>query len=63
MLDRLPAGSRLSFENDVLPSLVAAGEAMAYRHRGFWQCMDMPAERQRLEAIWLTGRPPWRRKQ
>lgn len=61
VLDRLPARATLSLEREVLPSLVAAGEASAYRHNGFWQCMDMPAERQRLEALWQTGRPPWRR--
>ncbi|MGE0724197.1 MAG: sugar phosphate nucleotidyltransferase [Alphaproteobacteria bacterium] len=62
VLDRLAAGVRLSLERDVLPALVAAGEVGAYRHRGFWQCMDMPAERRRLEALWQSGRPPWRRR-
>lgn len=35
------------------------GELMAYRHNGFWQCMDTIREREQLEKLWATGNAPW----
>ncbi|MGE0715144.1 MAG: sugar phosphate nucleotidyltransferase [Alphaproteobacteria bacterium] len=61
ILDRMPDDPGLSLERDVLPGLAAEGRLAAFRHRGFWQCMDTPAERARLESLWASGAPPWRR--
>jgi len=47
-------------ERGLLPRLAAAGELMAFRHQGFWDCMDTPADRERLEALWRGGQAPWR---
>lgn len=47
------------FEEGPLRSLTALGELMAYRHEGFWQCMDTLRDRQYLEELWQTGKPPW----
>ena len=33
---------------------------MAYRHAGFWQCMDTLRDKVRLEEIWATGNAPWK---
>ena len=49
-----------SFENDVLPRLVAEGQLAAYRHDKFWQCMDTLRDKRQLEALWQDGRSPWR---
>lgn len=49
-----------SFENDVLPRLVADGQLAAYRHDRFWQCMDTLRDKRQLEALWQEGRAPWR---
>ncbi len=49
-----------SFENDVLPRLVADGQLAAYRHDKFWQCMDTLRDKRQLEALWQEGRAPWR---
>jgi glucose-1-phosphate cytidylyltransferase len=55
------AGDRASFERDTLPRLVAAGrELRAYRHRGFWQCMDTLKEAADLNQLWRAGRAPWK---
>lgn len=35
------------------------GEIAAYRHDGFWQCMDTPREHQLLNDLWATGSAPW----
>ncbi len=46
-----------SFERDCLPRLAAAGELMAFRHEGFWQCADTVAEWQLLQRLWQRGAP------
>jgi len=48
-----------SLEKTVLERLAAEGELAAYRHYGFWQCMDTLRDKQHLEAMWRTGNPPW----
>lgn len=49
-----------SFERDVLPLLAARGELQAYRHTGFWQCMDTPEEHRRLQELWERNEAPWK---
>ncbi len=39
--------------------LIDAGQVSAYRHGGFWACMDTFKERQVLEDLHLRGRAPW----
>ena len=53
-------GDDESFENDVLPRLVADGQLAAYRHDRFWQCMDTLRDLRTLESLWQSGKPPWR---
>jgi glucose-1-phosphate cytidylyltransferase len=52
-------GDQSSFEHDTLPRLAAAGELMARRHLGFWQCMDTLKEAKELDALWRAGQAPW----
>ena len=33
---------------------------MAYRHHGFWQCMDTVREKHILEELWRSGAAPWK---
>ncbi len=35
------------------------GELMAYRHNGFWQCMDTKRDRDALEDLWASQQAPW----
>ena len=35
------------------------GEIAAYRHEGFWQCMDTAREYQMLNELWNSGSAPW----
>ena len=53
------AGDDTQFEREPLGALAAAGELMARRHEGFWQCMDTLKEAQELNALWRGGRAPW----
>ncbi len=39
--------------------MAADGQLMAYRHHGFWQCMDTLRHKKRLEELWATGDAPW----
>jgi glucose-1-phosphate cytidylyltransferase len=35
------------------------GELRAYRHEGFWQCMDTKRDRDLLEDLWQSGKARW----
>lgn len=48
------------WERGALVELVAEGQLMAYRHDGFWQCMDTVRDKQYLQELWETGRAPWK---
>ena len=52
--------SQSSLEADALQRLAADGELAAYRHDGFWQCMDTLREKHLLEAQWQSGAAPWK---
>lgn len=47
------------FEKGPMERLAAEGQLMAYRHDGFWFSMDTLRDKQQLEAMWASGRPPW----
>lgn len=49
----------IMFENNPLEELSAKGELMAYKHNGFWKCMDAMRDKVELEALWNT-RPEWK---
>lgn len=53
-------GDETQWEKEPMEALAADGQLMAYRHEGFWQCMDTMREKQILEDLWSTGHPPWR---
>ncbi len=43
-----------------LERLAAEGQLAAYRHEGFWQCMDTIREKKLLESLWQSGKAPWK---
>jgi glucose-1-phosphate cytidylyltransferase len=53
-------GDDTEWEKEPLERLAADGQLMAYRHEGFWQCMDTLRERKLLEQLWDSGRAPWK---
>lgn len=55
------AGDNTILERDPLERAAAAGELRAYRHHGYWQCMDTKRDRDALEDLWRGGNAPWRR--
>jgi glucose-1-phosphate cytidylyltransferase len=53
-------GDADSFEWAGLERLAADDQLAAYRHVGFWQCMDTLRDLRTLEAHWQSGKAPWK---
>jgi glucose-1-phosphate cytidylyltransferase len=53
-------GDETSWEYGPLDDLARDGQLMAYRHDGFWECMDTIRDRRLLEQLWQSGRAPWK---
>ncbi len=47
------------FEREPLEHLSLDRQLIAYRHEGFWQCMDTLRDVRLLEEIWSSGKAPW----
>jgi glucose-1-phosphate cytidylyltransferase len=47
-------------EREPLERLAAEGELRAYRHEGFWECMDTYKDAVALNDLWASGQAPWR---
>ena len=47
------------FEQEPLRNLCASGNLYAYKHYGFWQCMDTLRDKHRLVELWSSGSAPW----
>jgi glucose-1-phosphate cytidylyltransferase len=47
-------------EREPLERLAAAGELGAFRHRGFWECMDTYKDAVALNDLWGESRAPWK---
>ena len=57
-LDRIGPGDVL--EREPLEGLAAEGQLRAYRHEGFWDCMDTYKDAVTLNDLWASGAPPWK---
>ncbi len=53
-------GDSTVLEGAPLENLARDGQLMAYKHEGFWQCMDTVRDRQLLESLWAGGAAPWK---
>ena len=53
-------GDQTVFEREPLERLAAEGQLQAYKHDGFWQCMDTLREKNMLEELWQSGEAPWK---
>ncbi len=47
-------------EREPLERLAGDGELHAFRHEGFWDCMDTYKDAVVLNDLWASGEPPWR---
>jgi glucose-1-phosphate cytidylyltransferase len=53
-------GDATQWEREPMERLARDGQLMAYRHEGFWQCMDTLRDKKLLEDLWNAGSPPWK---
>jgi glucose-1-phosphate cytidylyltransferase len=48
------------FEKTPLEKIAKEGELKAYKHSGFWQCMDKMSDKALLEDLWNSEKAPWK---
>ena len=53
-------GDETTLEKEPLSRVAKENQLMAYRHNGFWQCMDTVREKKQLEQMWADGVAPWK---
>ena len=52
-------GDDTILEKDPLERVTEMGELMAFKHDGFWQCMDTKRDREYLESLWESNANMW----
>jgi glucose-1-phosphate cytidylyltransferase len=57
-LEVIEPGSVL--EREPLERLARGGQLRAFRHHGFWECMDTHKDWLTLNELWAGGRAPWK---
>ena len=53
-------GDNTMLEREPLEKAATVGELMAYKHKGYWQCMDTKRDHDNLEKLWDAGKAPWK---
>jgi len=48
------------FEREPLEKLAKNGQLYAYRHEGFWKCMDTLRDKTQLNKLWEQGQAKWK---
>jgi glucose-1-phosphate cytidylyltransferase len=53
-------GDTSVLEREPLEGLADDGQLHAFRHTGFWECMDTYKDAVQLNDLWAGGRAPWK---
>lgn len=53
-------GDSTTWELKPMERLAREGNLSAYMHQGFWQPMDTLRDKKQIEALWSTGKAPWK---
>lgn len=53
-------GNNTIWEREPLENIAADGQLNAYKHSGFWKCMDTLRDKLELENLWNTKEVPWK---
>lgn len=48
-------------EREPLENLVSNHQLAAYKHHGFWHCMDTIRDRDNLNELWKSNKAPWKK--
>lgn len=59
VFDYIPQGDHVVFERVPLEKLAKTGQLKAFKHDGFWQCMDTLRDREALEWRIQNDQAPW----
>lgn len=51
---------QVMWEDEPLEKLASDGQLSAYRHRGFWKCMDALRDKIELESLWQANSAKWK---
>ena len=60
VFDYIKDGDASVWERAPLERLAEDGQLAAYRHAGFWKCMDTLRDKFELESLWRSGKAPWK---
>src|SRR3990167_4308122 len=61
VFDYLPENSEnCMWEEEPLINLTKANELAAYKHEGFWKCMDAMRDKIELDNLWNSGEAKWK---
>ena len=47
-------------EREPLEGVTKKKQLVAYKHKGFWQCMDTKRDHDMLENLWNSNKAPWK---
>lgn len=59
IIDYIEADST-TFEREPLETVAKEGQLKAYKHHGFWQCMDTLRDKELLEKMWANEQASWK---
>ena len=59
-LNYIPKGDMSVLETHPFTKLVQKKKINAFKHRGFWQCMDTMREKNILNELWNERKTPWK---
>jgi glucose-1-phosphate cytidylyltransferase len=54
------SGDEVWLEREPLETLAKQRQLCAYKHEGFWQCMDTLRDKRLLEDLWSRNKAPWK---
>ena len=54
------SGDEIIWEREPIERLAREGQLVAYRHHGFWRCMDTVRDLQLLDTMWAEGDAQWK---
>ena len=60
VFDYITEGDSTVFEQQPMDKLAKDGQLVAYKHDGFWQCMDTLRDKEKLQKLWDSGNAPWK---
>lgn len=60
VFDYIKGNDSIIFEQAPLQNLAKDGELLAFKHHGFWKCMDSLKDKQDLNELYITNQAKWK---